>query len=643
MTRYRARVAAEREALVVDNVEGERDMKKLELLLCAVVMVCVISIAGSAQGENYFSERPIWSSGTSISGGDGIARLIDFDRDGDLDFVTSAPDPKRWVLYRNENGRLSKMPIWESNETTDCDHIDVIDFNGDGWMDLAGTHESHCTLYFNRWGKFAAKPDWETDITANANQIDFGDFDGDGDYDMVMAAGEPINGVALFENTTGGPGWPGKGRDAGAPAKEPTLKLGHDEYSETAIFADFDNDNDGKLDIIAHYPSGKTVVYRNTDGKFDDGTVIYEDAENPWTQRHYLHDLDGNGQPELFAAKGPWESTGTSLQLARQDGSPTMQVRWKSSPETTIHAFDFGDVDGDGDTDVIASDYGDDGYVHLYLSENGVLADQPALSVKTTGPAHEAVLGDVDLDGDLDLAVGGKDQAHIYENRTVATGFFSAANRAKPMLNAEIGFRPSVFSGEGDKEGGKPGSFPPCDFLNPDRARRWLGDYKIDVTYYSKDYEVVKEPKDAGRYGAVVKITAEDGREYTRFRTLYKTPGAMWLSFAGRLDGELTFPESMGVDEQTLHNQRPTVNQYVGSAIERDIQRSHDFAVLLAGLDETDPEQDPVSQLTSAVTRDRQWWLPLKRKLNGNAERFTETIVAPVVVAGLDAPFLREG
>lgn len=49
-------------------------------------------------------------------------------------------------------------------------------------------------------------PDWETGMTANANQIDFGDFDQDGDLDMVMAGGESVNGVALFENTTGTPG-----------------------------------------------------------------------------------------------------------------------------------------------------------------------------------------------------------------------------------------------------------------------------------------------------------------------------------------------------------------------------------------------------------------------------------------------------
>jgi CubicO group peptidase (beta-lactamase class C family) len=588
------------------------------LLWFAILLA--IQTLGSTRGDGIFYTNPIWSSGTVHSGGDGIARFIDFDQDGDLDFVTSAPNPRRWVLYRNQDGKVSKKPLWESEETTDCDHIDVLDFNQDGWMDLAATHESHCTLYFNKRGRFERLPDWETDLIANANQIDFGDYDGDGDTDMLMAAGEPINGVALFENTNG------------TPAKKPTRKLGHAEYCETAVFGDFDGDHD--LDVIAHYPSGKTVVYRNSDKDFDEGSTVYDDPANPWTQRHYWYDLEGDGQSELFCAKGPWSGLGASLQLVKRRGSPTLQVQWQSSPNTMFHGFDFGDVDGDGDTDVIAADYANGGYVFLYLNEGGRLADEPAWSVETTGPVHEAVLGDIDLDGDLDLAVGGRDQAHIYENHSITTGFYSPANRARRLLTAEFGFQPSVFTDE---------QFPECDFLNPDRARRWLGNYEIEVTFYSKAQAVVEKATTSERYGAVVRITAEDGRVYTRFRTLYKTPQPMWLSWGGRLGGELEFPAGIGVDAQTWSQQAQSVNQYVGGAIERDRERSHALAVLLAGLDEMSPEQGPVSQLESAATRDRQWWLSLKRKLNGNGARYTENIIAPVIVDGLDAPVLREG
>ena len=350
-----------------------------------------------------FSDQPIWSSGTAVSGGDGIARFIDIDRDGDLDFVTSAPDPRRWVAYRNDGGKIAEEPFWESLETTDCDHVDVLDFDQDGWMDLAGTHESYCTLYLNRSGELHAAPDWETGLIANANQIDFGDFDGDGDLDMVMAAGEPVNGVALFEN------------ESGTPSKQVSRKLGHEEYSESAIFADYDGD--GALDIIAAYRAGKIAVFRNSGEGFDDGAVILEDKQSPWTQRLYWRDLDADGQPELFCAKGPWGGqVGTSLQLLALDDGSEPQVLWQSAPETSFHGFEFGDVDGDGDLDVIAADYADGGSVSLFLNDAGQLAADPAWFVRTSGPTHEAVLGDIDQDGDLDLAIGCRDQAHIFEN-----------------------------------------------------------------------------------------------------------------------------------------------------------------------------------------------------------------------------------
>ena len=350
----------------------------------------------------FFSDQPIWSSGTEVSGGDGIARFIDIDRDGDLDFVTSMPDPRRWAAYRNDSGKIAEEPFWESIETTDCDHVDVLDFDQDGWMDLAGTHESYCTLYFNRSGEFNTAPDWQTGLIANANQIDFGDYDEDGDLDMVMAAGEPVNGVALFEN------------QAGTPSKQVSRKIGHEEYSETAIFADYDGDGD--LDIIAAYRAGKIVVFRNSEAGFDDGTVILEDETSPWTQRLYWRDLDADGQPELFCAKGPWGGqVGTSLQLLVLDDGSEPQVLWQSAPETSFHGFEFGDVDGDGDLDVIAADYADGGSVSLFLTDEGRLDAEPAWSAKTSGPTHEAVLGDIDHDGDLDLAIGCRDQAHIFE------------------------------------------------------------------------------------------------------------------------------------------------------------------------------------------------------------------------------------
>ncbi|MEO2010154.1 MAG: VCBS repeat-containing protein [Pirellulaceae bacterium] len=384
-------------------------MKTILLLISSVAALVLITTTCLAEAPSIptFSDKPIWVSGSTYSGGDGNARLLDVDNDGDLDLITSVPKPRRWAVYRNENGKLASKPQWESLETTDCDHISVLDFNKDGRDDIAGTHESHCSLYINGTGKgeapFGMSPTWETGTYIDANQIDFGDCDNDGDYDMLMAAGLPHLGLALFVN------------ENGFPSKTVSRRIGPRQYSESAIFADIDSDGD--QDIVGTYPkTGTIIVFANKGGgDFDEGTLVYKDQMVRHVQRVYCVDIDNDGSKELFCAKGPWGPPGRSVGLSRQDGSKTMKVVWTSGSRTGYHGFDFRDVDNDGDLDMAAADWGAR-RVSIYLQDKGVLSNKPVWSAPTTGPAHEAVFGDIDGDGDLDLVVGCLDQAMLFEN-----------------------------------------------------------------------------------------------------------------------------------------------------------------------------------------------------------------------------------
>ena len=354
-----------------------------------------------------FSDEPIWVSGSTNCGGDGNSQLLDLDQDGDLDLVTSAPNPRRWVVFRNENGKLAAKPMWNSEETTDCDHISVLDFNKDGMTDLAATHESHNTLYINDKNRGAARfgnlPDWETGMYTDSNQIDFGDYDNDGDLDMLIASGLPVYCLAIFEN------------EDGTLSRTISHTIGPRMYSESSIFGDIDSDGD--LDIIATYRNGATVVYTNDGGEFDEGTEVYRDQQVRHVQRVYCIDINKDGKMELFCAKGPWGPRGRSVALAHQEGSKTMKVVWRSSPDTGFHGFDFQDVDDDGDLDMAAADWRGRS-VSVFLQEDGMISSKPVWIAKTLAPVHEVVFGDIDGDGDLDLAAGGLDQAMLFDNVT---------------------------------------------------------------------------------------------------------------------------------------------------------------------------------------------------------------------------------
>ena len=351
-----------------------------------------------------FSEKPVWVSGSKHCGGDGNAQLIDFDQDGDLDVVTSAPNPSRWVVFENDGGKIGQQPVWESKPTTDCDHISVVDFNQDGMQDLAGTHESHNTLYLNdrdREKRFGVMPDWETGFYTDSNQIDFGDMDGDGDNDMLVASGLPMFQLALFENTDG------------ELSRKITKRIGPRQYSESSIFGDIDNDGD--QDIIATYgKEGTIILFKNEGGgEFDQGTEIYKDTKVSHVQRVYCLDVNNDGKMELFCAKGPWGPAGRSIALTVHDG--VAKKVWESADNTGFHGFDFADVDGDGDLDMAAADWSGRS-TSVFLQEQGMIATQPVWSAVSGSPVHEVVFGDVNGDGDLDLVAGGLDQAMLFEN-----------------------------------------------------------------------------------------------------------------------------------------------------------------------------------------------------------------------------------
>lgn len=371
----------------------------------AFVALVVVPTAGWADDHHpKFSDKPIWVSGSENCGGDGNARFLDVDQDGDLDVVTSAPNPSRWVVFENVGGELGEKPVWESKATTDCDHISVLDFNQDGMADLAGTHESRNTLYLNkksREQRFGAVPDWETSFYTDSNQIDFGDIDGDGDYDMLIASGLPTFQLALCEN---------KG---GELSRTITKRIGPRQYSESSIFGDVDTDGD--LDIIATYgKEGTIVVFKNDGGgKFDKGTEIFKDTKVSHVQRVYCIDINNDGKMELFCAKGPWGPPARSIALTYDKGE-VKQV-WESAADTGFHGFDFADVDGDGDLDMAAADWSGRS-TSVFLQQDGMIAKKPVWSAVTRAPVHEAVFGDIDDDGDLDVVAGGRDQAMLFEN-----------------------------------------------------------------------------------------------------------------------------------------------------------------------------------------------------------------------------------
>jgi hypothetical protein len=94
------------------------------------------------------------------------------------------------------------------------------------------------------------------------------------------------------------------------------------------------------------------------------------------------------------------------------------------------HGVDIGDVDGDGDPDVVISTHRDSLTTRVYL--NGAQADFSELEgAFETNIGFSVELIDLDGDGDLDAVGDGKSATHLYLNN--GSGYFTPSEATLPL------------------------------------------------------------------------------------------------------------------------------------------------------------------------------------------------------------------
>jgi hypothetical protein len=322
--------------------------------------------------------QPAWSS-TEADGTYSIA-WGDVDGDGDLDFVTGGV-PR---LYRNEGATLTTTPAYSTNESDFTTSVAWGDVDGDGDLDLAvGNRGKPDRLYRNDNGKLTANAVWSSSETAATESVAWGDVDGDGDLDLAVGnAGQPNR---LYRNDNG------------------TLTTGavwsSDESDGTTSVAWGDYDSDGDLDLAVGNAGQPNRLYRNDNGTLTT-SAVYSTSEADETNTIAWGDVDGDGDLDL--AVGNYEQP---KRLYRNDnGTLTPSAVWSSTEIENTLEVAWGDVDGDGDLDLASANVGQSS--RIYTNNNGTLTTSATWSSYDRSPATSLAWGDYDGDGDLDLLVG---------------------------------------------------------------------------------------------------------------------------------------------------------------------------------------------------------------------------------------------
>jgi len=351
--------------------------------------------------------------GLDAAGGVLYASPADFDNDGDLDIAMprgawySDAAPVSVLLYRNDGtGRFTEVsqPAGLA-ETTGPSQVAVwADFDVDGFVDLFLGREGRngappCSMYLNqRDGTFRdAAAEYGLDIPQFIKGASVGDVNGDGRPDLLVSSFEGED--SIFLNLPEG---------FSVLAHPPTPPNTFSSWM-------FDPDQDGDLDIyLANYaetfgerptptpmapptgeqppprdgwiawvlgrePSGRPgVLWRN-----DGGTLVDVGAESGLTIPHSTMgssfvDLDVDGWPDfLLGTGGPSYAALEPNAAYHNRGDGTFEEVGAATGLNHLqkgHGISTGDLDGDGDEDIVMSiggAYRGDGFVDpVYVNPN---------------------------------------------------------------------------------------------------------------------------------------------------------------------------------------------------------------------------------------------------------------------------------
>lgn len=205
------------------------------------------------------------------------------------------------------------------------------------------------------------------------------------------------------------------------------------DYPQTVQLADVDGDGD--LDaMIYNYKSTNSFWYNDGTGQFKQGDVNYG---GDGSKGNLLVDLTNDSLPDMYIIM---RSEPNPIWINQGDGTLVFaQNDLDSSPE----CVQSGDVDGDGDTDLILVEYRQ---MIIRLNQNHTGTFQSG-SILNDGGVR-ATLFDADGDGDLDIAT-----AHRENGNTLwindGHGSFKSLGTVFGMERS-FGYRCCDLDGDGD-------------------------------------------------------------------------------------------------------------------------------------------------------------------------------------------------
>jgi FG-GAP-like repeat len=361
----------------------------------------------------------------------------DLDRDGDLDVVAPESVGQRMRWFENTSGDGLTWALRTMATGVVPLSATVADLDDDGDPDVAAAGGADHLWFENTAGDGSAWTPRTLATAAGEQSFTASDLDRDGDLDLVAPT---VTALAWFENVAGdGSAWTRRPIATGAGSLDAVVAT--------------DLDADGDPDLLASEPlSDRVHWYENANGDASSWVerTIATGADSAATV--LADDLDTDGDLDVVAVL---QGSGTLAWYRNETLHPNacFVPRSVATGVAGAQAVVPADVDGDGDLDAISTAF----LAGAVLWHENSAGDASAFTTRTVASgfasATVAAAGDVDRDGDVDVAAIGAPvgagplawfdnsagNGSAWTTRTVSTAF----NRATHVELSDV-------SGDGD-------------------------------------------------------------------------------------------------------------------------------------------------------------------------------------------------
>jgi surface protein len=373
---------------------------------------------------------------------------VDMDQDGDLDLLMTAVLDDKISWFENDG---AAHPAFTERVVTSINdgpwRVVAGDIDGDGDVDIvSASRDGNTVAWYENDG--AADPSFSEHSIAGASRprgISIGDVDGDGDLD-IFSATEINDRINWYENDG---------------ATNPSFSINTVSSNADGAYSVTvgDLDGDGDLDLISASQADSRLVWYENDGYQEPSfTEIELSDKDDFTDTYSVltGDMDGDGDLDLIAAS----RTLNVLSWFENDGAadPTFSEQTITISSTDLLRITIADMNGDGDLDIVATFAGGQ-KTALYDNDGGV---NPIFTEEVytliAGPYTSIAVGDLDGDGDLDLVLGDQNNNTVawYENLSpfITTWETTTASESVTIPTTGIGYNYTVDWGDGTVESG---------------------------------------------------------------------------------------------------------------------------------------------------------------------------------------------